>query len=147
MQSGIRTGWRHAVFALSLVAILLVGALPVLAEECSRPGCWYDRLEDGKFIVSLASNPSTGYKWMVDYDQTHLTLVEENYQAGGTDLIGASGKTSFTFAASNPGVSRMRFTYARSWELRQNADNRDFAVQSEVREGQVVLRIAEVGSG
>ena len=72
-------------------------------------------------VVTLPSNPTTGYQWNVSaYDTKLLKLVSSHYVAPQTTLIGAGGKMIFTFALlkgkSNPNVTPMTFIYARSWE-------------------------------
>jgi inhibitor of cysteine peptidase len=39
---------------------------------------------DAEFVILIAlkSNPTTGYSWQADYDETMLELVEETYELG-----------------------------------------------------------------
>ena len=74
-----------------------------------------------KFVVTLPSNPTTGYQWVVTkYDQKRLTLVKSKYIAPQTKLIGAGGNMTFTFkrnkGVSYPKATQMKFAYKRSWD-------------------------------
>lgn len=74
-----------------------------------------------QFVVSLPSNPTTGYQWTVkSYDKNRLTLLTSRYVAPKTKLIGAGGTMTFTFAPvagkSFPKTTLMVFTYARPWD-------------------------------
>jgi inhibitor of cysteine peptidase len=135
------------IAALAVLASIFFSAVAASAEECARPGCWMDVMGEGQFTISLNSNPTTGYQWTVDYDQSHLTLVDGSFQPPDVSIPGAGGKSLYTFAASNPGASRLQFRYSRPWESRPPADTRNFVVQSEVQDGQVVIHLAEVTVG
>jgi inhibitor of cysteine peptidase len=74
-----------------------------------------------QFVVSLPSNPTTGYQWgLTAYDKKILRMVDSHFIAPETKLIGAGGKMTFTFALvkpqSPPHNTSLLFTYARSWE-------------------------------
>lgn len=74
-----------------------------------------------QIVVSLPSNPTTGYQWVVkQYDQSLFTLMASNYIAPQTQLIGAGGHMVFTFEvvkdAKRPQQSVMEFIYQRPWE-------------------------------
>ncbi len=73
------------------------------------------------FLVTLPSNPTTGYQWTVTkYDQKILKLIKSQYISPHTKLIGAGGNMNFTFALkkgmSYPKSTNMSFTYGRSWD-------------------------------
>jgi inhibitor of cysteine peptidase len=74
-----------------------------------------------QFVVSLPSNPTTGYQWSVkNYDKNRLTLLTSRYVGPKTKRIGAGGVMTFTFAPmmgkSFPKQTLMVFTYARPWD-------------------------------
>jgi len=74
-----------------------------------------------KFVVSLPSNPTTGYQWkLITYDKKLLKLIKSQYVPPQTKLIGAGGNMAFTFARvkgqSYPKSTYITLTYGRSWE-------------------------------
>jgi len=76
-----------------------------------------------KFVVTLPSNPTTGFQWKVTtYDKKRLTLADSHFIAPQTKLMGAGGQMTFTFArvkgTSYPSSTKMLFTYARPWEAK-----------------------------
>ena len=76
-----------------------------------------------EFLVSLPSNPTTGYQWTVKaYDKKIMRMADSHFVAPQTKLIGAGGKMIFTFALikgqSLPHSTSLSFTYARSWEAK-----------------------------
>ncbi|MDI9818289.1 MULTISPECIES: protease inhibitor I42 family protein [unclassified Legionella] len=73
------------------------------------------------FIITLPSNPTTGYQWIVkDYDQSFLRLLSSRYVAPQNKLIGAGGNMIFTFelikGKTYPQNTKMTFKYVRPWE-------------------------------
>ncbi len=70
-------------------------------------------------IVTLASNPTTGFKWELTEvtDQTVLELVEQKFEAPGAGApVGAGGEEVWTFKALDKGKSTISMEYRRSWE-------------------------------
>jgi len=74
--------------------------------------------KEGKLIVRLASNPTTGYQWQISsLDQEYLKPVgEPEYESPKTDRIGSGGTQVFTFITLNPGRTILVLDYERSWE-------------------------------
>ena len=71
-------------------------------------------------IVSLASNPSTGYGWHVaEIDESILKQVGEAefaQETGGEQLVGAGGTETLRFEAVASGTTTLTLTYDRAWE-------------------------------
>jgi inhibitor of cysteine peptidase len=69
-------------------------------------------------VISLESNPTTGYSWVPVYNQDELTLVDENYQQDDDSkgLIGAGGTQTFRFKALKTGQATLTMAYQRAWE-------------------------------
>lgn len=123
-----------------MLRILLAGALMlVLLSACSSaPGdvppkdvsadADYDGKEvevamGGSVIVTLVSNPSTGYQWKLaeKLDEAVLKLAHSKYQASeaatpGGEPIGAPGKEVWTFEAVGKGEAVVSLEYVRPWE-------------------------------
>lgn len=91
--------------------------------------------EDGKqielrqgqiLVITLASNPTTGYSWAVANVDTALLAqagdpVYREADAQKTPLVGAGGSETFRFAASAVGSTTLRLEYRRPWEKDQPA--------------------------
>lgn len=70
-------------------------------------------------VISLDSNPTTGYSWVPAYDQGDLVLVDQEYQPGENaqnGLLGAGGTQNFRFKAQRSGQVVITMSYQRSWE-------------------------------
>ncbi len=77
-----------------------------------------DLTSGGVLIVSLSSNPSTGYRWAVVGDPTPLKLQKASFrkQAGSPQMVGAPGVQVFRFSANSAGMATLTLNYSRSWE-------------------------------
>ena len=67
------------------------------------------------FIISLESNPTTGYSWQAEFDTESLELVDEDFASDST-LIGAGGVQTFEFLALKQGQVDVTMIYKRLWE-------------------------------
>jgi inhibitor of cysteine peptidase len=69
-------------------------------------------------VVTLNSNPSTGYSWSLaqNSDSSVLTEIGNEYIAPQTTLVGAGGKEEWTFKALKKGTSSISMEYRRPWE-------------------------------
>jgi len=70
-------------------------------------------------VISLDSNPTTGYSWVPAYGQDELVLVDQNYQPGENaqnGLLGAGGTEIFRFKAQKTGQTTITMSYQRPWE-------------------------------
>jgi predicted secreted protein len=80
-----------------------------------------------EFIVSLDSNPSTGYTWDFNKDLDDKLLALETDKAYISDatandnIVGQGGKTCWKFKALQAGTTEIEFRYARPWESVQPA--------------------------
>jgi len=77
-------------------------------------------ISQGKeFIIALGSNPTTGYSWQANYDNSLLSLVESKYEPGKeaqAGLVGAGGIEYFRFRALGKGKTEITMLYKRRWE-------------------------------
>jgi inhibitor of cysteine peptidase len=79
-------------------------------------------LEQGQvLVVSLASNPTTGYHWeVVEVDESILRQDGEPEfaapEAGATPMVGAGGTETFRFVVTGSGETSLALAYRRSWE-------------------------------
>ncbi|MGG3882983.1 protease inhibitor I42 family protein [Brevibacillus panacihumi] len=72
------------------------------------------------FSTSLASNPSTGYQWMLSNppDPRFLSLLETTYlpPSAPTARVGHSGRQIWKFQALKQGLTTLSFKYCRPWD-------------------------------
>lgn len=75
------------------------------------------------FLIEMASNPSTGYRWaIVNRREAFKCLQLKKEQAfpaslnSQSNIVGAAGKQQWQFAAKCVGDAQVRFEYRRSWE-------------------------------
>ena len=67
-----------------------------------------------ELIISLAEQPSTGYRWTVELvDDEQLRLRDTFYAGGGRP--GAAGVRQLTFVVAQPGLSELRLKHWRPW--------------------------------
>ena len=79
-------------------------------------------LEQGQIlVVTLESNPTTGYRWEVV--ETQESILEQMGEAefkssetGGPPLVGAGGWEIFRFKAISAGQTSLKLVYHRPWE-------------------------------
>jgi inhibitor of cysteine peptidase len=65
-------------------------------------------------IVTLGSNPSTGYRWELQLTpEGHLSLNSSEYEPVGPQIPGSGGKQTFRFTARKSGRTSLDFTSRR----------------------------------
>jgi len=71
-----------------------------------------------KLIVSLPSNPATGYRWSLqDASAAQLkSLGPEVFSTPDSNLVGGDGISTWRFEARDAGSGRLLLTYQRPWE-------------------------------
>ena len=71
-----------------------------------------------KFTVTLASNPTTGYKWRLGNqpDKNVVTFLESRFNAPEEAMPGRGGTESWSFAAVRQGKTTIVLEYVRPWE-------------------------------
>jgi inhibitor of cysteine peptidase len=69
-------------------------------------------------IVTLKSNPTTGYEWQVDHvDESVVQPTKQEFQpASDPNRLGAPGQTVHEFQAVGAGTTDLRLVYVRPWE-------------------------------
>jgi len=70
--------------------------------------------------VALSENPSTGYRWQINQEQSaNLAVVQisdAGYEPSSSRRIGAPGMHRWRVKASANGTARIVFDYLRPWE-------------------------------
>jgi inhibitor of cysteine peptidase len=86
-----------------------------LTEE--DDGCLAELGEDQVLVITLESNPSTGYSWEVaEIDEDVLHQVGESEFEQLAPLLGAPEKQTLRFKPVGPGQSILKLVYHRPWE-------------------------------
>ena len=69
------------------------------------------------FVVTLCSNPSTGFSWEEPtWDGDAGIELESSAAQGVGGMPGAAGDQAFTFATTDLGTSQIQFVYSQPWE-------------------------------
>lgn len=110
---------RLKVFLVAVLAICIMGQL----------GCLYTPFEpttgsvkvknikvNESFVITLKSNPTTGYSWNADFDENFLSLVLQEYVPDNENLVGSGGVEKFTFTGLEAGTTAITMNYKRPWE-------------------------------
>lgn len=92
--------------------------------------------EESLFTITLASNPSTGFTWLLEsYDSNLLKVVKHEYVApdNKNNKVGTAGVENWTFTAKSkipgPQVTKITLIHARPWDVNNTtAKKADFTV-------------------
>ena len=111
------------------IIILLITLLGTLLAGCGAAGEVQVSKEDNGgmveintgmvLVVSLESNPTTGYSWFVEsVDEAILAQKGEVEfdDSGRENLVGAPGVEIYRFEATEAGESSLILVYQRPWE-------------------------------
>ena len=120
---------------LILVCILLALSLGLLACNSKQVSLeiscddfmeyqhftWEVQVSAGySLIVTLCSNPTTGFKWSETAqisDQTVLKQIDHEYKPPeAKNIVGGAGKEIWTFKALKKGTTEVSMQYGRPWE-------------------------------
>ncbi len=71
-----------------------------------------------ELILSLPSNATTGYSWVIVDEPDNFTSDYNTYieDGGGEGRVGVGGNTQFRIVALSEGSGTMTFQYKRNWE-------------------------------
>ncbi|HOE15788.1 MAG TPA: protease inhibitor I42 family protein [Syntrophorhabdaceae bacterium] len=71
-----------------------------------------------EFVLTLESNPSTGYLWQFAEkpDEGVVRFIGSEYRAAYPDRIGGGGHEIWTFRAAGKGKAAISLIYVRPWE-------------------------------
>jgi len=80
-------------------------------------------------IINLEANPTTGYSWKEEYDNSFLKLTNAEYTStiNATGLVGSGGIQTYRFKALRLGQTSMTLSYRRPWED-QDIDRKIFNI-------------------
>lgn len=78
-------------------------------------GCSGTVTVGGHATVRLPETATTGYRWMAEYDDAVLRLVDDRTESAVSSR-GAAGDRVLVFEALSAGVVRLRLAKRRAWE-------------------------------
>lgn len=126
---------------------LMFSAVMIIAFMFSAAACSSNNVEIGaeangttidletgqKLVISLESNPTTGFDWEVsEIDDAVITKSGDSEFTAESDLIGAGGMRTFTFKAAGTGTCTLKLIYHRAWET-GIAPEQEFSVTINVK--------------
>ncbi|NIN66503.1 MAG: peptidase inhibitor I42 [Anaerolineae bacterium] len=126
-----------------LCCVLLASAVLLATPGCRSTGrVEIDEADNGgevvlnvgdTFLLSLESNPTTGYGWEIaEIDQGILREASHEYEAESSDLVGSGGHEIWRFDALAAGSTTLQLEYRRPWEEGVEPE-KTFSVQVVVR--------------
>ena len=84
----------------------------------SDPNVPIKRQVGDRFVLVLASNPTTGYSWKFasPVDGKVLKLIQSGFQAPEKQIPGRGGEEHWAFQAVGKGLTAVKLEYLRPWE-------------------------------
>ena len=80
--------------------------------------------EPDMLTVILHENPTTGYGWVVEFEEGDILKIESDDFvpfAVAPDLVGSGGERTWVFTPIESGTEELTFIYYRSWESKDLA--------------------------
>jgi inhibitor of cysteine peptidase len=113
-----------------LATLVLLGGCPwnnrVVNLNKSNNGDTVSLANGGRLVVTLDSNPTTGYSWgLAELDDSVLTEVNNTFTLSPGCLpfmVGCGGYETWRFDAVAPGTTTLRLEY-RQWDTAQDAED------------------------
>ena len=105
------------VFFLAGVLLVACGAKGTLLGE-DDAGRQVELAVGEKLLVTLESNPTTGFSWFVDEINERVLVQqgETEYEGSGPPIPGSGGTETFIFEAVGTGETTLVLIYHRPWE-------------------------------
>lgn len=92
----------------------------------------------GVIEVRLASNPTTGYDWVVTRVDRTFGYPETTFEPSGSGAVGSGGTTVLTWQTTGPldltGRHSVRLGYRRSWDAASTPSARTFRFTVDITE-------------
>jgi len=118
-----------ASITVTLLALSAGGIQPAAAEgeaeqidlDASYDGREIEVTAGDLLVITLESNPTTGFGWQLSepLDEGLLVLIENRYEPGenvGLGMVGTGGSEVWTFKALATGETKISMEYSRPWE-------------------------------
>jgi inhibitor of cysteine peptidase len=68
-----------------------------------------------RILVSLAENPTTGYRWELQAPNGRLALEDDTFEMVADPAVGRGGTRRFAFSAKAPGSVTIALRLTRAW--------------------------------
>ena len=129
-------------------------AAGVLLLMITLAGCGAKKPQ--KATLTLESNPTTGYQWIVEQDPEIFDIsseYKEDTVEGTTEqMVGVGGKETFTLTPKKEGSTEINFLYKQPWDEEslytrltyQIKVDKNMQIQVESSSGQMGEDISEV---
>ncbi|WXL24518.1 protease inhibitor I42 family protein [Ectopseudomonas mendocina] len=107
------------MFAFTLLAACSHKPATVTLQHDQQSKCPLDLYVGQQFILTLPSNPTTGFRWkMLDAGAPVLEkLGPEVYtNPEDTGLVGSGGISTWRFRVANEGKAELKLAYSQPWE-------------------------------
>ena len=103
------------------LARILMSCISIMAINETNDGEDYQVPAGQTFVVTLNSNPSTGYAWMIKNvsDENIFKPIANTYLVEDFEnqpLVGRGGQEFWQFQALQAGTAQLQMAYARPWE-------------------------------
>ncbi|MFN3528051.1 MAG: protease inhibitor I42 family protein, partial [Candidatus Altarchaeaceae archaeon] len=69
-----------------------------------------------EFIIDVVSNPFTGYRWEIKFDESFIKLKERIYQPYNKEIVEEGGKEEFIFIPIKTGETNITMRYCISFD-------------------------------
>ena len=115
------------IVVITILAIVAIGGTVAAASADNSGPRVVNVSESGKqielspgdsLVVTLDSNPSTGFSWSIAGISVEAVIekASNEFQGADTGMMGAGGQEVWTFKALDKGTSTIEMQYSRSWE-------------------------------
>lgn len=111
------------IFSHFVLAILSVYSCHVFADISDVRKPILINSDQAEFIITLPSNPSTGFIWLIDsYDAQLFKLVKhDSVVPKDKKIVGAPGVEQWVFEVKEktiaPRITKITLVHARPWEV------------------------------
>lgn len=117
----LAVGLGILVFLLAIVAIIfLINYHPRSHVSFVVDGTNFSAevIDGGEMILTVPSNPTTGYSWVITKRANNFASDYNNYYSDDNSegLVGVGGNTEFHIVALKEGEDTMTFQYKQDWE-------------------------------
>ena len=111
------------ILIVSIFVLIPGGCAQGTPKEYTTPTQPIDIKAGEQFMITLDSNPTTGYSWEASFDKNMLDQVNSDYKQDQSKpgIVGVGGKHTFIFKGLKTGSTQIKLLYKRPWE-QQSAD-------------------------
>jgi inhibitor of cysteine peptidase len=106
--------------SLSVLAACTQTPSNISLDQAAKDRCPLSMYRGQELLLSLRSNPSTGFRWEVKEAASGVlkSLGPEVYSnPEDAGLVGSAGQSSWRYRAENPGHGHLLLVYRRPWEV------------------------------